>query len=241
MLRFLTRYHVMLWPAAVVLLAMAAAAIHPRPYDDGGIGSFSFGVIFTIGIPFVIAGRLVARWVGPGHGAWILPLSVPLGVLPYLLADGLLHRVARQRAARRVSAVLLALGLTGCSAGAPSGPDPSPRPGEVHAISLRNDTGQPLVYTAVGEGALALIDIAPTLMPGSYEDNLLPVGATVRDIEVIGFQADLGIAFYLWRVDPATGVATYTALHRVRAGELERSGGLIVLGRSDLSTAASGF
>ena len=57
-------------------------------------------MIFSFGLPFVIAAEAVAKSVGPARGAWILPLSVPFGLLPYFAADLLVRRLARRRSER---------------------------------------------------------------------------------------------------------------------------------------------
>jgi hypothetical protein len=65
--------------------------------QDGWAYSLAWWLTFTLGFPFVLAAQAVAGWVGPGRGAWILPLSIPLGLLPYLAADLLIRRLARRR------------------------------------------------------------------------------------------------------------------------------------------------
>ncbi len=96
-LALLARWRVMLWPAALALLALAAANISPRPYDDGGLGSLTFGIIHTLGIPFVGAAKFVARQLGPGRGELIWPLAVPLGLVYFAVADWVVQRFARRR------------------------------------------------------------------------------------------------------------------------------------------------
>jgi hypothetical protein len=96
-LALLARWRVMLWPAALALLALAAASISPRPYDDGGLGSLTFGIIHTLGIPFVGAAKFVARQLGPGRGELIWPLAVPLGLVYFAVADWVVQRFARRR------------------------------------------------------------------------------------------------------------------------------------------------
>ena len=100
MLAFVARSHLMLWPAALALLVLAAATLAPSPGGGGWLGTLAWGITFTVGIPFVVAARAVAQWLGPGWGGWIIPLSVPLGLIPYLLADLLVQRLARRRSAR---------------------------------------------------------------------------------------------------------------------------------------------
>jgi hypothetical protein len=92
------RVHLPLWPAVPALLALALTAAGVG--QDGWGSSLAWGVTFSVGLPFVIAAETVAGWLGPGWGAWILPLSVPLGLLPYLAADLLVRRLARRRSGR---------------------------------------------------------------------------------------------------------------------------------------------
>lgn len=88
----------MLWPAGLTLLALAFAFLFPLPYDDGRLGSLSFGIIHTIGLPFVAAAGFVARRLGPGHGELIWPLAIPLGMAYFVVADWVVQRLARRRA-----------------------------------------------------------------------------------------------------------------------------------------------
>ena len=92
------RVHLLLWPAAPALLALAITST--GALQDGWAYSLARWVIFTIGLPFVVAATVVARWLGPARGAWILPLSIPLGLLPYLAADLLVRRLSRRRSDR---------------------------------------------------------------------------------------------------------------------------------------------
>lgn len=84
----------MLWPAALALLALAAPSLDP---GGVGLGVAGWWIIFTTGVPFVVAAQAVAKWLGPGWNQWILPLSLPLGLVPYLIADLLVQRIARLR------------------------------------------------------------------------------------------------------------------------------------------------
>jgi len=98
MLRFAARTHLMLWPAALALLALIVTSIGTS--SGGWIATIAWWVTFSLGLPFVLAAQTVAGWLGPARGAWILPLSIPFGLLPYLAADLLVHRLAGRRAAR---------------------------------------------------------------------------------------------------------------------------------------------
>jgi hypothetical protein len=94
----------MLWPAGLVLLALAAAHVWPRPYDDGGVGTLTFAIIHSLGLPFVGAASFVARRLGPGRGHLIWPLAVPLALVYYLAADWVVHRLAGGRSRRPAQA-----------------------------------------------------------------------------------------------------------------------------------------
>jgi hypothetical protein len=94
-LSFAARVHLLLWPAAPALLALAITST--GVVLDGWAYSLAWWVTFSLGLPFVVAAEAVAGWLGPARGAWILPLSIPLGLLPYLAADLLVRRLARLR------------------------------------------------------------------------------------------------------------------------------------------------
>lgn len=98
MLAFAARSHLMLWPAALALLALAVSGLAPA--TGGWLGTTAWGITFSIGISFVVAARAVAQLLGPEWGAWFIPLSIPLGLIPYLAADLLIRRVARLRSSR---------------------------------------------------------------------------------------------------------------------------------------------
>ena len=57
LLRLLLRFRPALWLLGLVLLAMALSSTWERStsYDDGGLGSASFAILFTIGQPFLIS------------------------------------------------------------------------------------------------------------------------------------------------------------------------------------------
>ncbi|HKU61521.1 MAG TPA: hypothetical protein VJQ44_09925 [Gemmatimonadales bacterium] len=97
-LAFAARTRLMLWPAALALLALGITSL--GDWSGGRAGTLAWGVTFSLGLPFVVAAQLVAGWLGPARGAWILPLSIPLGLLPYLAADLLVRRLAHRRALR---------------------------------------------------------------------------------------------------------------------------------------------
>jgi hypothetical protein len=89
------------WPAVLALVALAASSLAPRPYDDGGLGTLTFGIIYTLGAPFVATASFIARRLGPGHGGLIWPIAIPLSLLYFLFADWLIQRIARRRAQAR--------------------------------------------------------------------------------------------------------------------------------------------
>ncbi|MFL5518080.1 MAG: hypothetical protein ACJ8DJ_18135 [Gemmatimonadales bacterium] len=98
MLAFAARTRLMLWPAALALLAIIVTAI--GSLSGGWAGTLAWWVTFSLGLPFVLAAEAVAGWLGPGRGAWILPVSIPFGLVPYFAADLLVRRLARRRASR---------------------------------------------------------------------------------------------------------------------------------------------
>jgi hypothetical protein len=87
----------MWWPAALGLIALAVSSVAPRPYDDGGLGTLTFGIIHTLGAPFAATASFIARQLGPGRGALIWPLAIPVGLTYFLFADWLIQRIARRR------------------------------------------------------------------------------------------------------------------------------------------------
>jgi hypothetical protein len=97
-LSFAARVHLLLWPAAPALLALAVTST--GAVQEPWASSLAQLIMFSFGLPFVVAAVAVARWLGPGWGSWILPLSIPLGLLPYLAADLLVRRLARRRSGR---------------------------------------------------------------------------------------------------------------------------------------------
>jgi hypothetical protein len=98
MLAFAARTRLLLWPGALALLALVTTSIGASP--GGWPATLAWWITFSLGLPFVVAAEVVASWLGPGRGAWILPLSIPFGLLPYLAADLLVRRLVRRRALR---------------------------------------------------------------------------------------------------------------------------------------------
>ena len=102
MLAFAARTRLMLWPAVLALLAIIVTSV--GSLSGGWAATLAWWVTFSIGLPFVVAAEAVASWLGPSRGAWILPVSIPFGLLPYLAADLLVRRLARRREARAARA-----------------------------------------------------------------------------------------------------------------------------------------
>ena len=128
---------------------------------------------------------------------------------------------------RAVLPMMLATAL-GCSGGGPTeGGTPALNPTTQSTLGLRNETSEPLVFLAAGEGTLALLDIAPTLPPGSYEDRLVTPGHTAAVMDVIGYDPNLGVNFFIWRVDQRSRVAYYARHKLATRSELAAAGGLV--------------
>lgn len=124
--------------------------------------------------------------------------------------------------------------LAACSSGGPTdAPSPSVGPeGPVPAaapVVLRNATSNPLAYVAIGEGALALIDLRPTLARGEYEDRLVGAGDSRPVDDIIAYTPGNGVGFHLYRVDPVSGAAQYAHFLLATATELARTGGLVTV------------
>jgi hypothetical protein len=128
----------------------------------------------------------------------------------------------------RIAALAL-VAIVACSGSSPDEASvPFVGPEREAVVSLRNATADPLVYVAAGEGTLALLDIRPTLAHGEYEDRLVPPGETVAVTDIIGYQSDLGVNFFLYRVD-GFGEARYAGSFLASAAELACAGGLVTV------------
>jgi hypothetical protein len=90
----------------------------------------------------------------------------------------------------------------------------------------------PIVYIAVGEGSLALINVPATLLPHQYDDWLVAPGQTAPVPDVLGYMEELGVTFLVYLVDPASGEARYRVTFLASAAELARSGGLVTFSNS---------
>ncbi|HUF35166.1 MAG TPA: hypothetical protein VMN37_04405 [Gemmatimonadales bacterium] len=127
-------------------------------------------------------------------------------------------------------APLIILLLAACSGGAPTDtPTPFVRTESAAPISLRNATPEPLAYVAVGEGALALIDLRPTLEQGEYDDRLVGAGETRPVDDIIAYTRGNGVGFHLYRVDPVSGDARYAHFLLATGTDLARNGGLVTV------------
>jgi hypothetical protein len=134
----------------------------------------------------------------------------------------------------RIAALALVV-LAACSGGGPTDtPAPFVGPEGRAPVSLRNATGESLVYVAAGEGTLALLDLRPAFGPGEYDARLVLPGETVPVTDVIGYLPELGVNFFLYRVDAATGVAHYARSLLVPPAELARHAGLVTITPSRL-------
>ncbi len=117
---------------------------------------------------------------------------------------------------------------TGCSGGAPTEePTPSLTPASPAAITLENRTAEPIAFFAAGEGALALLDISPRLEPGRYEHQVVAPGDAAPAGEIVGYDPALGVNFFIYRVDPATGAAYFARAHLATASAIARSNGVV--------------
>lgn len=124
------------------------------------------------------------------------------------------------------SAALLCFGLAACSGSGPADP-PFAGSGAESAISLRNDTAAPIVFIAAGEGTLALLFIPPRLPAEEFGDRLVPPGRAVPVEDIIGYLPDLGVNFYIYRVDRGRGDAAFAGTFLATAAELARTGGVV--------------
>jgi len=81
-LRTFLRIRPFLWLLGIVLASIAVSFTWEKStsYDDGGIGTLSFLVLFTIGLPALVPSRLLPI-VAKGPLAWLGYLSWPLGFL----------------------------------------------------------------------------------------------------------------------------------------------------------------
>jgi hypothetical protein len=88
-----------LWLLGLALVALVVAFTWERgtSYDDGGIGTVSFVILYSIGVPFLLPGLLLGSlssiipWVG--YLAW--PLGLVTGCAFYLWLDRMAQRWVR--------------------------------------------------------------------------------------------------------------------------------------------------
>ncbi len=97
-LLLLTRPALLLWLLCLAAGAVATTWEGATAYDDGGIGTLSFAVLLTVGLPFLLAGQLFAALAAPLGtlaGFVVVPGTLLLGSAPYLWVDRGLTRWAR--------------------------------------------------------------------------------------------------------------------------------------------------
>ena len=134
----------------------------------------------------------------------------------------------------RIAALTL-IALAACSGEAPTdSPVPFAAPQEGTPVSLRNATAEPIVYLAAGEGTLALLFIPPTLGPGEHGGQVVQPGETLPVDDIIGYTPELGVTFYVYRLDPTLGHGLYAGAFLATAAELARTGGIATLTPSKL-------
>jgi hypothetical protein len=97
MLGVVARWRLLLLPGLLAVVAFGLLNAHPFSYDDRRLGSLLYGVLFTAGYPLLFAAQVLIRWLGPEHSAWTWPLAIPLGLLPYVVADQIVRRMAAVR------------------------------------------------------------------------------------------------------------------------------------------------
>jgi hypothetical protein len=128
----------------------------------------------------------------------------------------------------RILPFLLLAAAVACTSSDPTEvATPVPNPATQSTITLRNETSEPLVFLAAGEGTLALLTIPTTLPPGSYEDKLVTPGGSASVTDIIGYDPELGVNFFIWRVDRSSGIAHLGRHRLVTAAELEAADGLV--------------
>ncbi len=104
MIRFL-RLHPFLWPVPLVILSYVASLWweHGISYDDGGLGTASFLVVYTLGAPGLWFGELLSALAGDAsnYGPTARYGFVFVGVvgasLPYVAMDAWTQRFVIRR------------------------------------------------------------------------------------------------------------------------------------------------
>jgi hypothetical protein len=89
-------YRPFLWILAIALLALISSLFWERQisYDDGRLGTLSFAVLYTFGLPFVIPIQVLST-VLPDYLAW--GLGIVAGVAFYTFLDRISMRWITQR------------------------------------------------------------------------------------------------------------------------------------------------
>ncbi len=95
-----------LWPVPLILAAWVTSLWWERgiSYDDGGLGTASFLVVYTMGYVGTLFGNVVSPSLSDGlaagsplgHSYWLFCGLV--ACLPYLIADSMLQRMVARRA-----------------------------------------------------------------------------------------------------------------------------------------------
>jgi hypothetical protein len=95
MFQTIRRWRPALWLLGITLVALAVSLSWERAtsYDDGGMGSVSFAVMFTLGLPFLVPAHMAAAaathlGLRPEWFAWPVGLIVGCGF--YLGLDQLI-------------------------------------------------------------------------------------------------------------------------------------------------------
>ena len=134
----------------------------------------------------------------------------------------------------RIAALAFAA-LAACSGGGPTGSPASFAAPEAEApVSLHNDTPESILYVAAGEGTLALLHLPPALRPGELGTRLVVPGETVPVNDILGYLPDLGVNFFVYRMNAASGEARYAGSFLATAAELGRAGGVVTVTPSRL-------
>jgi hypothetical protein len=66
---------------AVVVMLLALTLEGTTSYDDGGLGSLTFALLFTVGFPFLLPSMVLNAVSDPTHLHWWNYLAWPLGIL----------------------------------------------------------------------------------------------------------------------------------------------------------------
>jgi hypothetical protein len=105
-IRSVMRTRPFLWLLGLALVALVVSVTWERgtSYDDGGIGTVSFVILYSIGVPFLLPSLLLGS---PSSVIpWIGYISIPLGLVTgcafYLWLDRMAQRRVRNVASANV-------------------------------------------------------------------------------------------------------------------------------------------